>query len=194
MVIGSELHESKNVTLKTVPCRRIMYMITRRCERCCGVQESFTVDPLRTVDALITIPGCPSIVVEVDGPHHCVAYLGPHGPLNFNSSNSWPDGTTQLRNWMLQKLGHKVATVMYYDVSPKTLRLLAPSQQPHNSIVQAVARTLRSAMGVESQGKSSNNPRTQRKRSEALSTQPSNDSTDGSIEGGDKAGASDRQV
>lgn len=120
------------------------------------LQEECTVDPSRSVDVLITIPGCPSIAVEVDGAHHCIAYLGPHGPLNFSATNSWPDGSTQLRDWMLQKLGYRVANVMFYDVSPKALKHAADqAQQPHNSVVQTVARIVRAGMKVDAQQKGS---------------------------------------
>jgi hypothetical protein len=119
------------------------------------IQEEKLVDISRSVDALITIPGCPSVAVEVDGAHHFIAHLAPHGPFNFNSGNSWPDGGTQLRDWMLQKLGYRVASVKFYEVSPKALRNSAEQrQQPHSSIVHVVARIVRSAMqnGPEQQG------------------------------------------
>lgn len=121
------------------------------------------VDPLRSVDALITIPGGPSLVVEVDGAHHCIAYLGPRGPLNFNATNSWTDGSTQLRDWTLKKLGYQVASVMFYDVSPKALKNSAdPSQQPHSSVVQTVARIVRSGMQASMQQHSTEFPQASR--------------------------------
>ena len=116
------------------------------------LQEECSVDPLRVVDALVTVPGCPPVAVEVDGVHHCIAYLGPNGPLNFTAANSWPDGATQLRDWTLKRLGYRVANVMFYDVSPKALKQATDqAQQPHNSIVQAVARIVRSEMSADAQ-------------------------------------------
>lgn len=104
------------------------------------------------MDALITMPGCPSLAVEVDGVHHCIAYLGPNGPLNFGASNSWPDGATQLRDWTLRKMGYRVANVMFHDVSPKALKHPTDqAQQPHNSVVQTVARIVRSGMEADAQ-------------------------------------------
>ena len=67
------------------------------------------------VDALLSAPHC-QVAIEADGPTHYNACIHAGPNVQLNAKDCTPNGSTQLRNWTLTKLGLRVVVVPYFDV------------------------------------------------------------------------------